>query len=257
MYCSHCGIGKTINVTKRSDEQDYQQSTDEQAKKRKQYFRQFIKNDLKNIKVSGKSLDIGCADGLFMNELEAIGWNAFGLEPYGNLESQNESILHTSLENFRPDDRFQLVTMIHSLEHIQNPDNALRNIKSFLATNGYILISVPNFDSYWSKMRREDWSWLNTDEHYYHFTHASLCAMLNQHNFKILYYRTSSLEAPSLFNELLREMRVLENNYPFNEYITRILYKIGLMLKKSINAVVDKNKKGAELIILARKRLII
>lgn len=251
--CSNCGLGKTIEVTRKRDEQDYQQPTDEQAQKRLLYFHQFIKYDLKHIKAFGKSLDIGCADGLFLIELEKIGWNAYGLEPYRNLTDQNDNILNTSLENFTPPETFQLVTMIHSLEHIKNPVNALKKINGFMERNSYLLISVPNFDSYWAKIRKEHWPWLNKEEHYFHYTPASLCNLLTHQNFDILYYRTSSSEAPSLFNELLHRSGVFASNYPFKKWITRILYKIGLVLKKSINAVIDKNKKGAELIVLAKK----
>jgi len=251
--CPNCGLGKTIEVAKKSDEQDYRQPTEERALKRLTYFRQFIKHDLKYTEGVGRSLDIGCADGLFVMELEKIGWNAYGLEPYSNLKDKNDNISNRSLENFTPSGKFQLVTMIHSLEHIKNPVNALKKINGFMERNSYLLISVPNFDSYWAKIRKQHWPWLNVEEHYFHYTPTSLCNLLTHQNFNILYYRTSSSEAPSLFNEVLHRLGVFASNYPFKKYITRILYKIGLILKKGINAVIDKNKKGAELIVLAQK----
>lgn len=250
--CSECGLGRTINVISTSDTQDYRQLTREEKAKREIYFERYIHRDLEKVEYRGRSLDIGCADGLFPELLKSNGWDAYGLEPFTELDDMHSNIYRTTVEDFEINEKFNLVTMIHSLEHVEHPDHVLNKIRKLINEEGYLLISVPHFEGIWSKLKGNNWNWLNLDEHYFHFTKQSLHNVLKLNGFNILYYRTSSLEAPSIVNEVFDKLGLFDGSYPFKKWISAATYKFGQILRKPLNSLIDRFNLGAELIILAK-----
>ena len=75
-------------------------------------------------------------------------------------------------------EKFDIVTLIHVLEHSLNPLNDLKLIKSKLNESGILIIQVPNI-----KMNPFD---LIVMDHTYHFNKESLVALLTKGGYKIL-----------------------------------------------------------------------
>lgn len=98
----------------------------------------------------GELIDIGCGSGAllasFSNTID--GWSLFGQDLTDNHLSYLNGIrgfqkLYTR-DIQEVDKKFDLVTMVHVLEHIPNPVSALKTAKKLLKPNGAILIQVPN-----------------------------------------------------------------------------------------------------------------
>ena len=103
-------------------------------------------------------LDIGASTGLLLETFrEEFGAEVTGVEPgnaYRTTAEKRDIQMFSSLESLRETNRegFDLVTMMHVLEHLPDPLATLREIRQELLTsNGALLIEVPNFyahDSY-------------------------------------------------------------------------------------------------------------
>ena len=103
-------------------------------------------------------LDIGASTGLLLETFrEEFGAEVTGVEPgnaYRATAEKRDIQMFSSLESLRETNRegFDLVTMMHVLEHLPDPLATLREIRQELLTsNGALLIEVPNFyahDSY-------------------------------------------------------------------------------------------------------------
>lgn len=99
---------------------------------------------------SGDLIDIGCGSGAFLASFSGKidGWNLFGQDLTENHLSHLKSIynfqkLYTcDIQEITK--KFDLVSMVHVLEHIPNPVSALKTAKKLLKPNGAILIQVPN-----------------------------------------------------------------------------------------------------------------
>jgi hypothetical protein len=109
--------------------------------------------DQGSLPVDGRLLDIGCGNGAF---LEAFGsvfktWQMVGLELDGKHQARIESIpgvSHLHVGGFEGlVGTFDLIVLIHSLEHIPHPSEYLRSLAQLLSARGQLLIQVPNLVS--------------------------------------------------------------------------------------------------------------
>ena len=99
---------------------------------------------------TGCLLDVGCGTGATLEAFaERIsGWRLFGQDLDGRYRERLEGIagferlVHRTLDPELP--RCDLVTLIHSLEHIPDPRAALLEIGSVLRPSGWLLAQVPD-----------------------------------------------------------------------------------------------------------------
>ncbi|MGB0696618.1 MAG: class I SAM-dependent methyltransferase [Rhodospirillaceae bacterium] len=98
-------------------------------------------------------LDIGCGSGEFVALMQAFGKKAFGVEPSLNYAKyiQNTfdvSVFTGSLDDYQPTQSFDLIRMSHVLEHMRDPIEKLKKVRSLLTENGALFLEVPNFRQY-------------------------------------------------------------------------------------------------------------
>lgn len=83
---------------------------------------------------------------------------------------------------------YDLVVCSEVLEHLEEPEQALKQIKQLATDDGYILLSVPN-EPVWricNMARGKYWrDFGNTPGHIQHWSKKSFCEMLVQNNLKI------------------------------------------------------------------------
>ena len=113
------------------------------------------------INFHGSVLDAGSSSGEFVYLLKSRGFSAMGLEAnegYAKF-SKNELAINVSIEpfsEFSHDRKFDVITMFHVLEHIENPLNDLGHLIKFLKPGGHLIIEVPNI-LYKSMAFRNKW----------------------------------------------------------------------------------------------------
>lgn len=154
------------------------------AKARSQILVNSLSEQL-NLKQEGRLLDIGCGNGAWFKAFNQRypQWAQVGTEWNNKNQIAIESIkgveaFYTCLPEEVPGD-FDIITMIHVLEHIPDPANFLMGLKKKLKSDGLVIIEVPNF-------QENDFDLLIAD-HCLHFTEATLTEILVQCGFEILY----------------------------------------------------------------------
>ena len=99
---------------------------------------------------NGALLDIGCGNGSFLQAYghSNPGWRMTGLELDARNKACVESIPGVTHLHVGPidslDHKFDLIVMIHALEHIPNPVAFLRSLLERLNPEGRLLIQVPD-----------------------------------------------------------------------------------------------------------------
>lgn len=94
-------------------------------------------------------LDVGCGYGFFMQKLEKKGYKTEGVEISSCRREIAEKYCNCNIHPILPlNKKYDLVTLFHVLEHVDNPIEFLRKLSGLLKPNGILLIEVPNVESY-------------------------------------------------------------------------------------------------------------
>ena len=101
------------------------------------------------IPLSARCLDAGSSSGEFVYLLRSKGFLAEGVEanmPYAEYSQAELKIPVTisPFSQFQPEQKFDLITMFHVLEHLENPVLNLAHLLQFLNPDGHFIIEVPN-----------------------------------------------------------------------------------------------------------------
>ncbi|MCL6588763.1 MAG: methyltransferase domain-containing protein [Firmicutes bacterium] len=145
---------------------------------------------IKRFSLAGKKvIEIGCGRGEYLAIMSQCGVNACGLEYSDESVTQCRKIGLKVTKGFidnsayslegAPFDAFYILSF---LEHLPDPNAALRGIFNNLVNGGVGLVEVPNFDMI---LRKNLFSEFITD-HLFYFTRATLCFTLNLNGFEII-----------------------------------------------------------------------
>lgn len=78
---------------------------------------------------------------------------------------------------------FDRIVLWHALEHVHDLHSLLKNISEQLHRQGTVVMALPNPDSRDARHYREHWIAWDAPRHLWHFTPATLEALLAQHGF--------------------------------------------------------------------------
>ncbi len=125
--------------------------------------------------------DLGCGNGDLLAEFKARGHRVVGVEvdEDARRNAGNKGIeTHVGYAEALPDAiqrrTFDLVTMIHVLEHCADPLQALRNAFELLRPGGYLAIEVPNNEAIFAEQLGPAWFNCDAGRHLNFFTAKSL-----------------------------------------------------------------------------------
>lgn len=98
----------------------------------------------------GRLLDVGCGNGNTLRAFNEIasGWSLAGLDVTDHYKAIVESIpgveaLYTGAAGSVPG-QFEMITLIHSLEHIAEPVKFLAGLRAKLTVDGLLVVQVPD-----------------------------------------------------------------------------------------------------------------
>jgi len=143
------------------------------------YCKQFFK-EKKDI------LEIGAGAGQATLWFEDKGFNIIGIEPDPrNVKLINKILkkgncINSKIENINLEQKFDIIWMVHVLEHLVDPVNVLIRIKNNMKPNSIFFIEVPNCEN-------DEMLHVSIDEnpHVYHFTKKALENIVKKAGFKI------------------------------------------------------------------------
>jgi 2-polyprenyl-3-methyl-5-hydroxy-6-metoxy-1,4-benzoquinol methylase len=145
----------------------------------------------------GRLLDIGAATGAYVKAAIDKGWEAHGIELSPSAvkfakDYWDVDLLQGTLEEAHfPDNFFDAIILIHTLEHLPDPLKILQGINRILKRTGMLYVGVPNISSYKAKKFGEKWWALKPAEHLFFFSPKTLKLLLEKAEFDILRIDTS------------------------------------------------------------------
>ena len=219
--------------------------------------RQYMINKKMNFveKQSGKErgaiLDMGCGTGYFLNAAKQKGWDTVGIEK--SEHARNAAINRFGLNVYDethidhlPQAHFDVITLWHVLEHLEDLNEVMDKIYRLLLPNGIAVIAVPNCSSYDAQHYKTCWAAYDVPRHLWHFTPQTMTMLAEKFNFKIV--RQKLLAFDSFYVSLLSEKYKRTN--PVVAHIKAFV--IGLLSNMKTWPKKGKNK-GSSVVFVLRK----
>ena len=140
-------------------------------------------------------LDVGCGRGTLLRYARAAGVEAYGVERPSSEAHALPGIFYGDLEACQfPTGHFRLVVLWHVLEHLRDPEAALREICRILEPGGWLTVAVPNYGGAQARAAVGRWFHLDLPRHLWHFPSASLRLLLEKTGLQPVRCSTFSLE---------------------------------------------------------------
>lgn len=145
-----------------------------------------------NVPPAAKILDIGCGNGRFLYYMLQQGnYQTYGIELPGKAAERAAQVQGLILKqgkleaNDFPDDFFDAVTLFHVFEHLDKPREVLQIISKIVKPGGIAYISLPNIDSWQSKLFKGKWLHLDPPRHLFFLSPKSLQHEMKQLGFEL------------------------------------------------------------------------
>jgi SAM-dependent methyltransferase len=148
--------------------------------------------NLYNTSNNNFALDIGSGFGFYTHALRKLAYWTVSINP-GKLENQvftemnGDEPLAIMFEQYQCTAQFGIVIMSQVLEHLLEPDRAVKKVHQLLESGGVLACAVPNYNSFLVKLLgTKDNACLWIPEHVNYFTVDGLSALLKRNGFKIV-----------------------------------------------------------------------
>ncbi len=143
-------------------------------------------------------LDIGCAIGNLLEEVQRCGYESCGLEPNTSMVEwlmRNRSHIHCTpgfLSDLPEGQLYDIISADNVLEHLNEPVNFITSIHQRLTKDSLLVLRVPNFDNITrlviQKMGRLQTSYIICpDGHPCNYSRRSLQALLERCGFRVIH----------------------------------------------------------------------
>lgn len=139
------------------------------------------------LKTKGNLLDIGAGTGDFLAFTKLKKWEVIGIEPSSKAKDLAQKKGVSFVENTQDlsDNSFDVITMWHVLEHIENLEYQIAELKRICKPQGYIFIAVPNFKSFDANHYKEFWAAYDVPRHIWHFSKNSIEKLFSENEMKL------------------------------------------------------------------------
>jgi 2-polyprenyl-3-methyl-5-hydroxy-6-metoxy-1,4-benzoquinol methylase len=177
----------------------------------------------------GRLLDIGCATGIFLNEMHRHGWEAQGVErshraaTYAR-ERFGLTVYEGRIEDIRlPERTFDVVTMWDVLEHVHDPRQVLQTIARLLKPAGLLVCSLPNPDSLEARLLKAAWVGYDLPRHLNLFRIHQLARIFDAHELDVEQIRSPIYGYSVLVMSLLQQTRTTGRRHRLRNSLLRTL----------------------------------
>ncbi|MEW5871903.1 MAG: class I SAM-dependent methyltransferase [Chloroflexota bacterium] len=142
---------------------------------------------------SGRMLEVGCGTGAFLQEMiRSKHWEVVGIEPNriaaefcqkrNGIEIYNDRFSNVKLEP----KSFDAIVLWSVLEHLEQPIEDLKYAYSLLRSGGWLIFSIPSYESLESKIFGKYWAGWDLPRHLYIFPRPVLYQILTKLGFNIV-----------------------------------------------------------------------
>jgi 2-polyprenyl-3-methyl-5-hydroxy-6-metoxy-1,4-benzoquinol methylase len=155
---------------------------------------------VKRIQPWGRILDVGCGRGVMLKVMKQWGYCVDGIEldtaAAQRAEKNIGQKVYHHLDQLAVGDarQYEVICFWHSLEHLQDPHQALQIAQQLLKPGGILIIAAPNMASVQASLSGKNWLHLDLPRHLTHFDMPSLARFLEKDGYKVIRHNHFSQE---------------------------------------------------------------
>lgn len=174
-------------------------------------------------------MDIGCGQATELQILKRRSIPVYGHEYDKNYARRLSRLTNIPIsagdfvKNTYPYRHFQLISLLHSLEHIPNALTVLKKVTYNLKNGGYLLISLPNSESFEARLFGPFWFHLDLPRHIFHFSESFLTTYIEKLGFRKIWRKHIAPEY-DFFSLIQSTLNVLFHNQQ-NLFYTILLHE--------------------------------
>lgn len=140
--------------------------------------------------MNGRALELGCADGTYMEQLRDLGWVVEGIEfsEYATKIARQKgfNVSQASVEATpEPSDKYSLIVGWMVFEHMHEPHMVLRRLHRWTLEGASLVLSVPDSASILRRVFGNLSYDLQLPTHLYHFNQSTLGYLLEQNGWRL------------------------------------------------------------------------
>jgi SAM-dependent methyltransferase len=219
---------------------------------------------------SGTMLDVGSGWGHFLLAAQEAGYKIKGVEldkePF--LYSVNDLKLPVENRNFfdfTDKETFDILTLWDVLEHIDQADAFVANCARLTNEGGYLVLQVPQIDSWVARRKKDSWNMMGLD-HVNYFSRSTIRNILGRHGYEVETIK-SSIELKlflmyTILPYLKRRKKQTsavsneERQAYYNKVTVRPMWqlKVFVQIHNLVYNLLSLMNVGEEMIVVARKR---
>jgi 2-polyprenyl-3-methyl-5-hydroxy-6-metoxy-1,4-benzoquinol methylase len=151
-------------------------------------------NPILKYRNAGKLLEIGPWTGIFSCNAKDAGFDVTALEMDQKcVDFLNQTLGIRALQTADPattldqmDEKFDVITLWHSLEHLREPWHVIEQSAAHLAPGGILVIAIPNIESYQFSLLRSAWKHLDAPRHLVFYPIRSLVKLCTDCGLSVL-----------------------------------------------------------------------
>ena len=184
---------------------------------------------------AGSLLDVGAGTGEFLKAAKEKSWKVTGVEPNQNavaLAQEKGIALYPELKDLI-NQKFDVITLWHVLEHISNLEEVVKELSELLKPGGILVIAVPNYNSYDAKHYKEFWAAYDTPRHLWHFSKNAIIDLFKE-NFKLR--KIEPMLFDSFYVSLLSEKYKTGSNFSLKAFWIGLLSNLKGMRSKEYSS---------------------
>ena len=145
------------------------------------------------IKSRSRILDVGCGSGRWLARLSDIGYSDLtGIDLYNQNKVKKFDFIKGDIFSVPDNQKFHVITLHHSFEHMDFPEKILRKCRVLLADNGILIIRIPVMGKYAWKKYGTFWSQIDAPRHLFLYTEKSLNYLLNKCGLRLIHIHYDS-----------------------------------------------------------------
>jgi len=182
-----------------------------------------------------KILDYGSGKSEFSDYLNKRNFEVNSYEPI--LDNTNSSNVINQKQ------KYSIITLWHSLEHIHDLSKALKQIRKSLDKKGYFFLAIPNIDAIEKKIFKKNWVAYDAPRHLYHFNEFTLNNLLVKYDFKII--KSKTIFQDTFYNIYL--------SIQSNNLIIKLFKFVYISIISFFTILFNNNKSSSKLYICIKK----